>query len=125
MSGGHAGGGGGPPGAFVYAPALAAAELRADHPLKPARARDCYQPLRGAGVFETGRLELVAPRPASEADVLRVHAPAYVDAVRRLSDTAAGTMSEGEAARYGFSRRGDNPPFAGMYDYYLLVCGAA
>ena len=121
----HAGGGSALPGAFVYSPPLAEAELRPDHPLKPARARDCYDLLRAAGVFDTGRLELVAPRPASEEDVLRVHSPAYVDAVRRLSDGGRGAMGAREAARFGFSAHGDNPPFAGMYDYYLLVCGAA
>jgi acetoin utilization protein AcuC len=46
--------------------------------------------------------------------------------VRRLSDPAtAGRVRPAEAGRYGFSAEGDNPPFRGMYDYYLLVCGAA
>jgi acetoin utilization protein AcuC len=125
MSGAPAGDEAPPAGAFVYAPALAEAELRPDHPLKPARARDCYDLLRDAGLFDTGRLRLVAPRPASAEDILRVHAPAYVDAVRRLSDPGSRSIGAGEAARFGFSGQGDNPPFAGMYDYYLLVCGAA
>ena len=48
-----------------------------------------------------------------------------MDAVRRLSDSPGRALGAGEAARFGFSGQGDNPPFAGMYEYYLLVCGAA
>jgi acetoin utilization protein AcuC len=114
------------PAAFVYAPALAEAELSPDHPLKPARARACYDLLTSEGAFEGDRAAVFPFRPADVADVLRVHDPAYVEMVRRLSDpqTARQVRPE-EAARYGFSAHGDNPPFAGMYEYYLLVCGAA
>jgi acetoin utilization protein AcuC len=43
--------------------------------------------------------------------------------VERLSGSAR--VNEWEASGFGFSEHGDNPPFLGMYDYYLLVCGAA
>jgi acetoin utilization protein AcuC len=114
------------PVAFVYVPALAEATLRPDHPLKPARARDCYELLRAAGVFDRGDVRLVAPRPATVADVLRVHTPDYVDLVRRLSDpVTASTVPAAEALRYGLSAYGDTPPFAGMFEYHLLVSGAS
>jgi acetoin utilization protein AcuC len=46
--------------------------------------------------------------------------------VRRLSDPSpAPRVPDWEAAGFGFSARGENPPFRGMYEYYLLVCGAA
>lgn len=114
------------PAAFVYAPALAEAQLRRGHPLQPARARTCYQLLVAHGIFERGQAQLVLPQPAAASDVLRVHTPAYVEMVRRLSDPPAvpGT-SDRAAAQHGFDAYGDNPPFQGMYDYYLLVCGAA
>lgn len=114
------------PAAFVYSPALAEAELRPDHPLKPARARDCHDLLAAAGVFASGAAVVVPPHPADPADILRVHTPEYVDVVRRLSAPAtARHVPAAEAGQYGFSARGDNPPFAGMYEYYLLLCGAA
>ncbi len=114
------------PAAFVYAPALAEAELRPDHPLKPVRARDCHDLLAARGVFESGAATVIVPQPASLDDVLRVHARDYVDVVRRLSSPeTAGHVRSDEAGGYGFSGRGDNPPFAGMYEYYLLICGAA
>lgn len=114
------------PAAFVHDAALAEAELRPDHPLKPARARSCYELLAAHGAFDGPRAVLHRPGPATEADILRVHAPEYVGMVRRLSDPAtAPRVPEWEAADFGFASRGDNPPFAGMYEYYLLVCGAA
>jgi acetoin utilization protein AcuC len=114
------------PAAFVYAPALAEAELRPDHPLKPARARTCHDLLAAHGVFAGGRAVVVPPRAADVAEVLRVHDADYVAMVRRLSEPAtAATVPASAAMRYGFSEYRDNPPFAGMYDYYLLVCGAA
>jgi len=104
--------------AFVHTAALAEAELRPGHPLKPARARTCYELLRKHGVFESGKAQLVEPGPASREDVLRVHDAAYVDAVERMSITGRGDG-------FGVSEHGDNPPFKGMYEYYLLTCGAA
>jgi len=104
--------------AFVHTAALAEAELRPGHPLKPARARTCYELLRTHAVFETGQARLVEPPPASREDVLRMHDAAYVDAVARMSLTGHGDG-------FGFSEHGDNPPFKGMYEYYLLTCGAA
>ena len=114
------------PAAFVYAPALAEAELRPNHPLKPARARACYELLAAHGVLDGRRARVVEPAAASEADVRRVHARDYVEMVRRLSDPGQARAIGGwEAARFGFAAQGDNPPFPGMYEYYLLVCGAA
>jgi acetoin utilization protein AcuC len=108
--------------AFVYSPELAAAELRPDHPLKPFRARICFELLEQRGVFRDGRARLVAPPAASREDILRVHGQRYVDVVERLSQ---GKSSALEAGNFGLSKGGENPPFPGMYEYYLLVCGAA
>jgi acetoin utilization protein AcuC len=114
------------PAAFVYAPALADAELRPDHPLKPGRARDCFALLSAANVFDGTRARVVPPTPARVADVLRVHDAGYVEMVRRLSDPAtARGVPPSDAAAFGFNPHLDNPPFSGMYDYYLLVCGAS
>lgn len=110
--------------AIVYSPALASAVLRPDHPLKPVRARLCYELLQRSGVLDDPGVRVVPPLPATEEDVLRVHTRGYVDVVRRLSEPQPN-VSGWEAGNYGFSAQGDNPPFAGMYDYYLLVCGAA
>jgi acetoin utilization protein AcuC len=111
---------------LVYTPALAESQLRPDHPLKPARARDCYRLLEGAGALGGGRIEIFSPPAADVEDVLRVHTPGYTEVVRALSAAAPGATSRPDAgARYGLSEHGDTPPYPGMFDYALLVCGAS
>src|SRR5687768_4899576 len=109
--------------AFVYSPEFARDILRPDHPLKPARARACHALLESLGAFEREGVEAVAPTSATREDLLRVHDPAYVYAVQRLSDPA--TQDEREAAQWGLSAHGDTPAYDGMYDYGRLICGAS
>ncbi len=114
------------PAALVYAPALAQAELRPDHPLKYYRARLCYDLLASTSVLDSNRVTVISPAPASEDDVRRVHTADYVEMVRRLSDPqTAATVDLLAQRRYGFDPAGDTPPFPGMYDYQLLVAGAS
>jgi len=65
----------------------------------------------------------VDPPPARDEDVERVHAPAYVRAVRRLSD-APVLAAAPEAAQWGLQPGGDTPARAGMHEAALAVCGA-
>jgi len=109
--------------ALLYSPALARPILRADHPLKAERARACYELLAARDAFKSGALRVVEPSPAALEDVLRVHTPEYVAAVERLS--RPGAQDDPDAARWGLSAHRDTPAFAGMYEYYLLVCGAS
>ena len=66
----------------------------------------------------------VDPPSASQEDVERIHAPAYVRAVRRLSD-APVLAAAPEAAHWGQSPGGDTPARAGMHEAALAVCGAS
>jgi acetoin utilization protein AcuC len=62
----------------------------------------------------------LAPRPATEAELLLAHSRAYIDAVAALScgeDIA-------DPRRFGFDD-GDNRPFPGMYEAGLICCGAS
>lgn len=110
-----------PTAAFVYADALSQHVLRDDHPMKPHRLRMVYELLDAYGVFQRPEAVVLAPRPATDAELLRVHDAGYVDAVRRLS--ARETVAN--AGRYGFSARGDNPVYPGMYEAALLSTGAS
>jgi acetoin utilization protein AcuC len=65
----------------------------------------------------------VDPPPARDEDVELVHAPAYVRAVRRLSD-APVLAAAPEAAQWGLQPGGDTPARAGMHEAALAVCGA-
>ena len=66
----------------------------------------------------------VDPPSASREDVERIHAPAYVRAVRRLSD-APVLAAAPEAAHWGLAPGGDTPARAGMHEAALAVCGAS
>ncbi len=66
----------------------------------------------------------VEPPSASQEDVERIHAPAYVRAVRRLSD-APVLAAAPEAAHWGLAPGGDTPARAGMHEAALAVCGAS
>ena len=57
----------------------------------------------------------VDPPPARVEDVERVHAPAYVRAVRRLSDSPVLAAAP-EAAQWGLQPGGDTPARAGMHE---------
>jgi acetoin utilization protein AcuC len=86
-----------------------------DHPLNPVRLDLTIRLARELGVLD--RLDVTAPEPADEAQLLSVHDAAYLHAVRRASEDP------------GFSGFGlgtsDDPVFPGMYDASALVAGGS
>ena len=117
--------------AFIYDDALSRHELRQDHPMRPVRLRYTYELLESYGAFDGKTSRLVNPRTANEEELGWVHTPEYIDAVRRLSENPSGSLESSgspEAVvrpeRFGFSDRGDNPVYPGMYDAASLSSGA-
>lgn len=106
--------------AYVYDEALSRHVLRDDHPMRPVRLQRTYELLRAYGAFDDESALLVPPRPATVEELTTFHNAAYVDVVRRLS---SGLDAAGE--RHGFSERGDNPVYPGMYEAALLSTGAS
>ena len=106
--------------AFVYDDALARHVLSEEHPLKSVRLRYTYELLKSYGAFEAPNAVVVSPRPATEKEVLRFHAPAYLDAVKKIS---RGDRSV-DGSAFGFGP-GDNPAFEGMYEAAGLSTGAS
>jgi len=93
------------------------------HPLKPERLRRTIELLGRLGV------EPEDPGLATDADVLRRHDEAYLEAVKRLSAQVSDHPTEIEKNEYrrqgwdfGFGSI-DNPPFAGMYEASLAYLG--
>jgi acetoin utilization deacetylase AcuC-like enzyme len=84
------------PTGLVCDPAYRLHETGAFHPERPGRVDAVLQGLHLAGLLE--RCRLIAPRPASDAELLRVHTPAYLECVR--ADVAAGRhqLSTGDTA---------------------------
>ena len=53
-----------------------------DHPLDPVRVELTIALARELGVLDRPGVRMVAPEPADDAALTRVHDPAYLDAVR-------------------------------------------
>ena len=81
---------------LVCDPAFRRHDTGAFHPERPARMDAVLQGLHLAGLL--GGIRLIAPRPASDAELLRVHTAPYLDQVR--ADVAAGRreLSTGDTA---------------------------
>ncbi|HUQ17682.1 MAG TPA: acetoin utilization protein AcuC [Candidatus Saccharimonadales bacterium] len=103
---------------FLWDPALASHVYRDDHPLKPRRLIGVHGTLRDLGAFDRPESVLLRPRAATEAEIGRIHEPAYIEAVRRAS-----AEPDGDHRRWGLDRHGDTPPFAGMHEASLLTTG--
>ena len=112
----------GTPTAFVYGPHLQAYNPSADTE-RVARRELGVELLRAYGLLDHPDVTCIDPRPATDAEIERVHDPAYVAAVRRYSaDPAAAAEPEGKV--WGF-QDGDTVATAGMHEAAAAVCGAA
>jgi acetoin utilization protein AcuC len=86
-----------------------------EHPLNPIRLELTIRLARELGVLDD--LELLAPRPADEAQLLSIHRADYLEAVRRAS-------SDPTFSGYGLGTD-DDPVFPGMFDASALVAGGS
>lgn len=101
---------------FYFHERMLAYDFGPRHPLQPERVRRFLR-LLGSYVPD---LQCINPGPGEVSDVLRVHAPEYVDFVARLPD---GGDAE-ERFTYGFGS--DTPPFPGIHQAALdYTAGAA
>jgi acetoin utilization protein AcuC len=107
--------------AYVYDDAMSGHLLREDHPMRPVRLRYTYQLLEAYGAFNSESSLLVEPRSATVEELLTTHTLEYVQAVEHYS---AG-RADRTVAEYGFSERGDNPVYPGMYQAALISTGAS
>jgi acetoin utilization protein AcuC len=107
--------------ALVWDEALAAYDFGPQHPLKPLRVKLTVELSRAYGLLDLPNVALATPRPAGRAELELVHVPAYIDAVRRISETATDPYGG-----YGWGIGiGDNPAFRGMHEASALVAGAS
>jgi acetoin utilization protein AcuC len=105
---------------FLYSPELWSRGHGPQHPLKPERLKRTFDLLSEYGAFQAGNVDLIEPRPATEAELALFHTRDYIQAVKTLS---AGGARDG-AWRYGFGP-GDNPIFEGMFETEALKAGGA
>jgi acetoin utilization protein AcuC len=86
-----------------------------EHPLNPIRLDLTIRLARELGVLD--RLDVLAPRPADEAQLLTAHTADYLAAVRAAS-------SDPSFAGFGLGTD-DDPVFPGMYDASALIAGGS
>jgi acetoin utilization protein AcuC len=85
-----------------------------EHPLNPVRLRLAYTLIEDFGFLDGIDTCLVEPTPASEEDLLLVHTPQYVEAVKAEEpDLAFGLGID------------DNPVFKGIYEAARLLAGGS
>jgi len=110
--------------AFVHGDGGPSYNLGDDHPMTPLRRQLAVDLIRAYGLDRAEGVETIVPRVATDAEIERVHAPAYVAAVKTYSETPA-LSATWEAGQWGLSAGGDTPAFAGMHDAAAAVCGAS
>ncbi|MBL7179517.1 MAG: acetoin utilization protein AcuC [Pseudomonadota bacterium] len=89
------------------------------HPLKVERLQLTMDLIGAYGLFNPCEDPWVEAREADEQDLLRVHKPEYLEILKQAN---TGQVPS-EAWQYGLGS-GDNPVFAGLYDWSILVAGA-
>ena len=108
-----------PAAALVYTDELSRHVLSPNHPMRPARLGYMHQLMDASGLLACPALRQEQPRPASRDEILRVHDPDYVEAVRVIG--AGGIVPNMHEFGIG---AGDNPPRPGMYDSTALTVGS-
>lgn len=103
--------------AFVWDDALAQYRFTATHPMNPRRLQLTLELIRRFGLIDDS--QIVAPRSASDDELLLAHAPELIDAVRRAS---AGKAFPG-VARFGLGTD-DVPIVEGMHAAAAHIVGA-
>jgi acetoin utilization protein AcuC len=101
---------------LVYHEAFLAYDFGGGHALREVRVQLARDLIRAYGLIDAD--EELRPDPAPDEAIARVHEPAYVDAVKRLSADPRGVSYE-----HGLGTA-DNPVFAGMYEASALQAGA-
>jgi acetoin utilization protein AcuC len=92
--------------------------------MQPMRRRLAVDLMDAYGLPARDGVEAVISEAVPDDVIERVHAPAYVAAVRRYSENPA-MAAAWEAAQWGLAAGGDTPAFAGMHDAAAAVCGAS
>jgi acetoin utilization deacetylase AcuC-like enzyme len=77
-----------------YDPAMLRHEPPGDHPEHPKRLDAAMESVRA--LERQSRLTVVAPRPATDDEILRVHTPQYLKLVRAEIDAGRRTLSTGD-----------------------------
>ncbi|MHA4849529.1 acetoin utilization protein AcuC [Rhodococcus sp. MSC1_016] len=105
----------------VWSPDYLSYRWSADHPMNPTRLELTMSLARALGTLEG--VELVRPDAAADADLLRIHTPGYVEAVKQAGHSQASGVL-GADAPYGLGTE-DNPVFPQMHEASAILAGGS
>lgn len=101
-------------------------QLSPDHPMTPVRYRLAYELIEAYGLLERADISVLAPVPASDEEITRVHPEAYVRAVKRFSENPALAGAWEAQQQWGITPPGgDTPAVDGLHDRAAAVCGTS
>lgn len=109
-----------PPAAVVWSDRFLEYTWTPEHPMKPARLDLTMSLARSLGLL--AGVETVRPAPAGLPELLRVHTPDYIEAVRAAVPAAETPAVRPTAPPYGLGSD-DNPVFAGMHEAASVIVG--
>ena len=96
----------------------------ADDDERPLRRGLAWDLLGQAGLLDAPGVDVVDPPGMTDEELARVHAPAYIQAVRRYSAQPQMALAF-EASQWGFVPGQDTVARAGMHEAAADVCGAS
>jgi acetoin utilization protein AcuC len=102
---------------FVYSEDLLKYKFSSHHPFNQIRLKMTLDLLKKANAISD--LDIVPPRPATDEELLLIHDPNYVEAVRLAGK---GQLREETAESYGLGTE-DTPIFANMHEASSLLVG--
>ncbi|MEX2583362.1 MAG: acetoin utilization protein AcuC [Gemmatimonadota bacterium] len=105
--------------ALVWDQSFTTYRFRPDHPFNPKRLELATSLIEAMELVDGDRFRVVSPRAATDEELLRVHAPDFIETVRRLS--SPGT-DQSDAQRWGLGTE-DNPIFSRMHEATATVVG--
>ena len=105
--------------AFIYTDAYLDYDYGPTHPLRIPRLKLTYELIRAYGLLDLPSVKFIPTIKAAEEDLGSFHTEEYLDVLKQAND---GHWPE-DGYFYGLGP-GDNPIFAGLYDWSLLTTGA-
>lgn len=111
-----------PQAAFIYNEHETRYRFNDTHPFNQKRLLLTVDLLRKADALPPQAV--ISPRAATEAELLRVHSPAYLEAVQELSAASPAEHWVGQAGKFGLDTE-DTPFFEGMHEVTSYVVGGS
>ncbi|MDF1536446.1 MAG: acetoin utilization protein AcuC [bacterium] len=105
---------------LVYSPLYRTFSYGPHHPLRPTRLYLTHYLMEACGFLDGPAVRQAEPVPATRDHLLRTHSAGYLEAL----EAANGGEHFPGALKWGLGL-GDNPIFAGVWDWSLLVCGGS